>query len=131
MGIEGVIPPLQEGGVHDTVTAAFPTAGEVIAAVPPKTELVFPVTAIASGLLVFHVRGTPVTFSPALSVTTALRVIVAPLPITNEVWLVGKPCAKILIVCTGQVVKGRGWLLTPPALAKMKVEPGMLACAIS
>jgi len=35
------------------------------------------------------------------------------------------------MVCTGQVVNGSGCDVTPPAVAKMEVVPGVLAVAIS
>ena len=82
MGIDGTIPPLQDGGVHDAVTAALPAAGEVTVAEPPKAVLVPRVTATEAGLLVFHTSGTPVMVCPALSVTTASTVTAAPLPTT-------------------------------------------------
>lgn len=124
-----MIPPLQPGGVHEAVTAPLPTAGEVTLPVLPKTVLVVPLTPTETGLLVFHVSGTPVRSIPALSVTVAFTVVVVPLVTVKEV--AGLFSTASDMDCTGHVVNGNGWLLTPPALANTNVIPGLAALAVS
>lgn len=95
MGIEGVIPPLQEGGVQDAVTAAAPAAEALTVPTLPKTVLVAPVAFAAIGLFEFQVSGTPVIFMPRMSVTVAFRVVVVLVFTTKEV--AGLPRALIEI----------------------------------
>src|SRR5262249_55505204 len=108
MGMDGVMPPLQLGGVQETVIALLPTAGEVTLAVPPKTVLLAPVTPTETGLLVFQVRETPVSDIPTLSVTVAFRVVVVPTLTLKEIEVGGLLAAASEMDCTGQVLKLRG-----------------------
>jgi hypothetical protein len=125
------MPPLHAGGVHDAVTEPDPAEGAVTLPVPPKEVLVLPATPTDMGLLVLQVRDTPVSGIPKLSVTVAFRVVAVPVVTVNDVVVGGLFTAARLIVCTGHVVNDTGWLLTPPALAEIRVEPGLFACAVS
>jgi hypothetical protein len=117
------MPPLQVGGVQDAVIDPDPAAGVVTLPMPPKEVLVPPVTPTDIGLLVLQVRDIPVSGIPTLSVTVAFSVAAEP-----TVTVVGALFwTTRLIDCTGQVVNDTGWLLTLPALAKIKVAPGLLA----
>ena len=107
MGMDGVIPPLQFGGVQEAVIAPLPIAGDVTLAVPPKTVLLAPLTPTETGLLVFHVRDTPVNGIPTLSVTFALRVVEVPTLTVREDELELLAAARAMD-CTGQVVKLKG-----------------------
>lgn len=129
--MEGTIPPLHVGGVHDAVTEPAPTAGVVTLPIPPKDVLVPPVTPTDMGLLVLQVSETPVSGIPRLSVTVAFSVVAVPTLTVNEVVVGGLFRAARAIDCTGHVVNDTGWLLTPPALAAIRVEPGLFACAVS
>jgi len=121
------MPPLHVGGVHDAVTEPAPAAGVVTLPMPPKDVLVPPVTPTDAGLLVLQVRETPVSGIPRLSVTVAFSVVAVPaLTVVGELF-----CTARLMDCTGHVVNDAGWLLTPPALAAIRVEPGLFACAVS
>jgi hypothetical protein len=128
--MEGTIPPLHVGGVQDAVIEPAPTVGAVTLPMLPKDVLVPPVTPKETGLLVLHVRETPVSGIPRMSVTVAFSVVAVPALTVNEVVVGGLFTAARLIDWTGQVVNDTGWLLTPPALAKMRVEPGLFACAV-
>ena len=77
--MDGVIPPLHEGGVHDAVTAPLPPDGVVTLPMLPKLVLVPPVTPTEIGLLVLQVRETPVSGIPTLSITVAFTVAAVPL----------------------------------------------------
>jgi hypothetical protein len=128
MGIDGVIPALHEGGVHDAVTAPLPRLGAVTVPMLPKLVLVPLVTPTEIGLLVLQVRGTPINGIPTLSITVAFTVAEVPL-----LSVIGDgPALRTVRVmdCTGQVVNGKGWLFTLPTLAKINAEPGLLAVAI-
>jgi hypothetical protein len=127
MGKDGVIPPLHEGGMQEAVTAPAPIADALTVPTLPNTVLVAPEGLTEIGLLELQVRGTPVMVIPRMSVTVALRIVDVPVFTTNDV--AGFPSAPIEIVWTGHVVNWSGWLLTPLALAKKKLEPGMLAVA--
>jgi len=127
MGREGVIPPLHDGGVHEAVTAPAPIADALTVPTLPNTVLVAPDTFTVIGLLELQVSGTPVMFIPRTSVTVAFRVVEVPVLTRNDV--AGFSSALIEIVCTGHVVNSSGWLLTPLALAKNELEPGVLAVA--
>jgi hypothetical protein len=117
------MPPLQVGGVQDAVTEPAPAEGVVTLPMPPKEVLVLPVTPTEMGLLVLQVRETPVSGIPTLSVTVALSVVAVPtLTVVGALFWTAR-----LIVCTGQVVNDTGWLLTLPALAAIRVEPGLFA----
>jgi hypothetical protein len=129
--MEGTIPPLHVGGVQDAVTEPAPTAGVVTLPMPPKDVLVPPVTPTDTGLLVLQVREMPVSGIPKMSVTVAFSVVAVPALTVNEVVVDGLFTAARVIDCTGQVVNDTGWLLTLPALAAIRVEPGLLACAVS
>ena len=74
MGVNGVRPMLQVGGVHEAITLAPPTPGVLT---PP---LLFTVT--DAGLDDDHVSGAPVIGIPAMSVTVAPTVLPAPLTST-------------------------------------------------
>jgi hypothetical protein len=123
-----VIPALHEGGVHDAVTAALPTPGAVTFPMLPKLVLVPLVTPTEIGLLVLQVRGTPIKGIPTLSVTVAFTV--ADVPLLSVIGDAPALSTLRVIDCTGQVVKGRGWLFTLPTLAKINAEPGLPAVAI-
>lgn len=125
------MPPLHVGGVQDAVTDPAPMAGVVTLPMPPKDVLVPPVTPTDAGLLVLQVSETPVSGIPRLSITVALSVVAVPALTVNEVVVGGLFTAARLIDCTGQVVNDTGWLLTAPALAAIRVEPGLFACAVS
>lgn len=127
MGKDGVIPPLHEGGVQEAVTAPAPTANALTVPTLPNTVLVAPAGFTETGLLELQVRGTPVIVIPRVSVTVAFRVVEVPVLTVNEV--AGFPSAPIETVWTKHVVNGRGWLLTPLALAKKRLVPGVLAVA--
>ena len=128
MGSEGVIPPLHVGGVHDAVTDPAPIPGAVTVPTLPNTVLLLlPVAVTETGLLELHVRGTPVSVMPKISVTVAFKVVEVEVLTTNEV--AGSPTAEMLIDCTGQVTNCTGVLLTPLTLARKKFAPGSLAVA--
>jgi hypothetical protein len=113
--------------VHDAVTEPAPAAGEVTLPMPPKDVLVPPVTPTDTGLLVLQVKGTPVSGIPNVSMTVASIVVAVPVvTVVGELFRTER-----LMDCTGQVVNGTGWLLTAPALAKIRLNPGLLACAVS
>jgi hypothetical protein len=125
------MPPLQVGGVQDAVTEPDPAEGVVTLPMPPKEVLVLPVTPTEMGLLVLQVRDIPVSGIPRMSVTVAFSVVAVPALTVNEVVVDGLFTAARVIACTGQVVNDTGWLLTLPALAAIRVEPGLFACAVS
>jgi hypothetical protein len=121
------MPPLHVGGVHEAVTEPAPADGAVTLPMPPKDVLMPPATPTDMGLLVLQVRDTPVSGIPTLSVTVAFSVVAVPVLTVNEVVVGGLFTAARLIDWTGHVVNDTGWLLTAPALAKIKVAPGLLA----
>ena len=96
-----MIPPLHVGGVQDAITAAPPTAEADTVPTLPKTVLVAPEALAEIGFDELHVRGTPVSVIPRLSVTVALSVVEVPVFTTKEVPRF--PTALSEIVCTGQV----------------------------
>jgi hypothetical protein len=90
MGSEGVIPPLQAGGVQETVTAASPAAEVETVLVLPYGSLLLAVVVAeegfaAIGFKALQVMGTPVIVWPATSTVVALSVVVVPLDTRNEV----------------------------------------------
>jgi hypothetical protein len=89
--------------------------------------LLAPAALTEIGLLELHVRGTPVSVMPRMSVTVAFRVFVVDVLMTNDVE--GSPNAEMLIVCTGQVMNSTDGLFTPFTLARKKLAPGELAVA--
>jgi hypothetical protein len=123
MGIEGTIPPLHVGGVHEAVTEPAPAAGAVTLPMLPKDVLVPPVTPTDAGLLVLQVKETAVRGFPKLSITVASSVEADPtVTVVGELFSTER-----LMDCTGQVVNDTGWLFTLPTLAKIRVDPGLLA----
>jgi hypothetical protein len=96
MGMDGVIPPLHEGGVQEAVTAPAPTAEALTVPTLPYTVLVAPEGFTEMELLELQVRGTPVMVIPKMSVTVALRIVDVPVLTTNNV--AGFPSALIEMV---------------------------------
>jgi hypothetical protein len=101
IGSDGLMPPLQVGGVQDAITFAAPTVGEDTLPTLAKIVLVVPETATEIGFVEVQVRGTPVIFNPRMSVTVASMVVTVPVLTTNEV--AGFPAAWREMVWTGQV----------------------------
>ena len=77
--MDGVIPALHDGGVHEAVTAPLPIDGVVTLPMLPKLVLAPSVTPTEIGLLVLQVRETPVSGMPTLSITVAFTVAAVPL----------------------------------------------------
>jgi hypothetical protein len=122
---------LHDGGVHDAVTAALPGVPPLTLPTLPNSPLAAPFTATDRWFVVVQVSGTPVSVIPRVSFTMALTEMLVPGLKRNDVVEDGAPGTLSEMLCTGQVVNCSGCDVTPPALAKMDVTPGVFAAAIS
>lgn len=108
--MEGIIPPLQLGGVQDAVTEPPPTAGELTVPTLANTVLVAPETLTDVGVLALQVRGTSANGALTglrVSLTVAFRVVEVPCGTAKEV-LVELLAGVTWMDWTRQVVKGTG-----------------------
>ena len=126
MGSDGWNPRLQVGGVHDAITDAPP--GVVVETVPAMVVVApLPLTATEVGSEDVHVKGIPVITLFKLSVTAAVIVSEAPCASVSELLLL--PFTESVMDWTGQVMKSKGTLFTPPTLANVELIPGRPAFA--
>jgi hypothetical protein len=129
--MDGVIPPLHDGGVQAALIAALPGAAPVT--LPTLAVGVLPAALAVTdcGYVDVQVSGTPVSVIPMLSCTRALTDTDDPVLRRKEVVEDEFPRTFREMVWTGQVVNGSGCDVTPPAVAKTEVVPGMFAVATS
>src|SRR6266511_2953637 len=102
--MEGVIPPLQDGGVHAALTAALPAAAPVTVPTLATNPLGAPATETDCWLVDVQVSGMPVSIIPMLSCTVALTDKEVPELRRNDVVEDEFPGTLSEMVCTGQVV---------------------------
>ena len=116
---------LHVGGVHEAVTVEPPALGVVAETLAPVFVLQFVPTLTDDGSDEHQVRGTPVIVVPRVS--TTVTVIVLLVPFATVTLLLLLPVTASVMDSTAQVLKVRGTLITPLALANIEVVPGVWA----